>query len=434
MHRLTNLRQDHLSGKTGGLTAVCSAHRRVLEAAIEQAAADEDVLLVEATANQVNQFGGYTGMRPAEFVTFVRSLATAAAFPIERVVIGGDHLGPHPWKNLPAARAMAHSVDLVDACVAAGFRKIHLDTGRACADDPQPHLPIDTTAERAAVLCRAAEAAADRQPENRPRPLYVIGAEVPPPGGALEDPARVKVTTAGEVTRILAATETCFRAAGLDRAWERVMAVVVQPGVEFGDTRIAGYRPEKAAALSEAHAALPGIMTYEIHATDYQVPEALAQMVRDHFIVLKAGPCLTNKYREALYALSGVEIEWLAGKRGVRLSGLRDVLESVMLERPEHWCSHYHGSATDVRYLRHYSYRDRIRYYWNLPEVAESVKQLVDNLRRPIPSQLLSQFFPDLYPVIQSGDLDPSPSWLIRQRIRTGLAPYSSACLTRSRR
>ena len=426
--RLTGLRYDHLTGKIGGITAVCSSHRSVLEAAIEQAAADGDVLLVEATANQVNQFGGYTGMRPAEFVTLVQSLAAAAEFPLEKVLVGGDHLGPHPWRKKPAAQAMNFATEFVRECVAAGFCKIHLDTGLACADDPGSHLPMEITAERAAVLCQAAEAAADRQPVSRPRPLYVIGAEVPPPGGALEDPAYLKVTTDVEVARTIAVTERYFLSVGLEAAWERVMAIVVQPGVEFGDTRVARYQSEKAAALSVSHATLPGIMTYEIHATDYQPPKALTQMVRDHFPLLKAGPCLTNAYRETLFALSHIETDWLTGKHGVRLSGLREVLESVMLSHPEHWRSYYRGSAADLNFLRHYSYRDRIRYYWNLPPVNQAVEQLLVNLERPIPLMLLSQYFPDLYPTIQSGELLPVPRSLIRQRIRSALAPYSAAC------
>jgi D-tagatose-1,6-bisphosphate aldolase subunit GatZ/KbaZ len=169
-------------------------------------------------------------------------------------------------------------------------------------------------------------------------------------------------------------------------------------------------------------------MTYEIHATDYQTSEALAQMVRDHFTLLKAGPCLTNAYRETLFALSHIETDWLTGKHGVRLSGLREVLESVMLSHPEHWRSYYRGSAADLNFLRHYSYRDRIRYYWNLPPVNQAVEQLLVNLDRPIPLMLLSQYFPDLYPTIQSGELLPVPRSLIRQRIRSALAPYSAAC------
>ena len=426
--RLTRLRYDHLTGKIGGITAVCSAHRTVLEAAIEQAAANGDVLLVEATANQVNQFGGYTGLRPAEFVTFVQSLAAAAEFPLEKVLFGGDHIGPHPWKKAPAAQAMIRAMELVRECVAAGFCKIHLDTGLACGDDPGSHLPMKITAERAAVLCRAAEAAADRLPANRLRPLYVIGAEVPPPGGALEDPAQLTLTTAGEVDHIIAVTERGFRSVGLEAAWERVMAVVVQPGVDFGDTEVARYRSDKAAALSDRHATLPGIMTYEIHATDYQAPEALALMVRDHFTLLKVGPCLTNAYREALFALAHIETDWLTGKHGVRLSGLREVLETAMLSHPVHWRSHYRGSAADLKFLRHYSFRDRIRYYWDLPLVRQAVDQLLFNLDRPIPRMLLSQYFPDLCPAIQSGELHPVPSSLIQQRIRSALAPYIAAC------
>ncbi|MEJ2476832.1 MAG: class II D-tagatose-bisphosphate aldolase, non-catalytic subunit, partial [Desulfobacterales bacterium] len=306
--------------------------------------------------------------------------------------------------------------------------KIHLDTGLACADDPGSHLPMEITAERAAALCRAAEAAADRQPAGRPRPLYVIGAEVPPPGGALEDSAQLKVTPAGEVARTIAVTERCFRSVGLEAAWERVMAVVAQPGVDFGDTRVARYRSDKAAALSASHATLPGIMTYEVHATDYQTSEALVQMVRDHFTLLKAGPCLTNAYREALFALSHIETDWLTGKHGVRLSGLREVLETAMLSHPEHWRSYYRGSAADLNLLRHYSYRDRIRYYWDFPIVRQAVDRLLINLERPIPRMLLSQYFPDLYPVIQAGELRPVPRFLIEQRIRSALAPYSAAC------
>jgi D-tagatose-1,6-bisphosphate aldolase subunit GatZ/KbaZ len=426
--RLTGLRYDHLTGRIGGITAVCSAHRTVLEAAIEQAAADGDVLLVEATANQVNQFGGYTGMRPAEFVSFVQSLAAAAEFPLEKVLIGGDHLGPHVWRTSPAVQAMNRAMELVREYVAAGFCKIHLDTGLACADDPGAHLPMETTAERAAVLCRAAEAAADRQPANRPRPLYVIGAEVPLPGGALEDQVQLKLTTAEEVARIISVTEKSFRSVGLGAAWERVMAVVVQPGVDFGDTRFARYRSDKAASLSACHGSLPGILTYEIHATDYQPAEALAQMVRDHFTLLKAGPCLTNAYREALFALFQIETDWLTGKHGVQLSGLREVLETAMLSHPEHWRSYYRGSADDLKFLRHYSYRDRIRYYWDFPIVKQAVDQLLVNLDRPIPLMLISQYLPDLYPVIQSGELRPVPMLLIRQRIRSVLAPYSAAC------
>ncbi len=424
---LTNLRSRHLSGETGGITAVCSAHRTVLETALEQATTGGDVLLVEATSNQVNQFGGYTGMRPAEFTDYVRSLAAAAGLPETRLIIGADHLGPHPWKKMPAAQAMQRATALVKACVKAGFNKIHLDAAMGCADDSVAILPVELIAERSATLCRAAETQAQRQSADQPWPLYVIGAEVPLPGGGLADTDQIAVTPVADVIRMLEAVETCFRQNGLMAAWERVAAVVVQPGVDFGDTQIARYRPEKAAELSAYHAALPGTMTYEVHATDYQSPRAIAQMVRDHFTILKVGPCLTNAYREAIFALSHIEAEWLANKKGYRRSGIRDSLAFAMQNKPEHWQTHYRGSAAEVDFMRQYSYRDRIRYYWSSPEVVESVARLLSNLNHPLPHLLIRQYFPDLYPAVESGEVDPSALSLIKGRIRHSLAPYIDA-------
>ncbi len=71
---LFDLRKRHLSGMIGGMVAVCSSHPMVLEAAMELAAAETRPLLVEATANQVNQSGGYTGMTPADFSALIRRL------------------------------------------------------------------------------------------------------------------------------------------------------------------------------------------------------------------------------------------------------------------------------------------------------------------------------------------------------------------------
>lgn len=429
INRLENLRAEHLDGTVGGITAVCSAHPDVLACALAQAAAGDSPLLVEATANQVNQFGGYTGMRPEDFVAHVRSLCGAAGLPPQRLFIGADHLGPHPWRKESARRALARAGDLAAACATAGFQKFHLDTGIACADDPGPHLPVEVAAERAVYLCRATESAVERMPADRTRPLYVIGAEVPLPGGALDDPATLEVTAPEAVLKTVATFGERFIGAGLEGAWTRVLAVVVQPGVEFGDVAVAGYDPEKAAALSAVHARLPGIMTYEVHAADYQSPAALSLLIRDHFTVLKVGPCLTNAFREAVFALADIEAEWLGQRRGVSLSHIRDVLENAMLLRPQHWQSHYRGRSEEQRYQRSYSLRDRVRYYWSFPEVEQSLARLFANLAPDIPTALLHQYFPDLCPIVFGGEIvPPNPKALIRGRIQKVLAAYFKAC------
>ena len=96
-----------------------------------------DDVLIEGTSNQVNQFGGYTGMRPADYKEFVLGLADKVNFPRERVILGGDHLGPLVWCKEPEESAMAKARDLVREYVLAGYKKIHLDTSMRLGDDSQ---------------------------------------------------------------------------------------------------------------------------------------------------------------------------------------------------------------------------------------------------------------------------------------------------------
>ncbi|HAH3574343.1 TPA: hypothetical protein GFX97_18210 [Escherichia coli] len=156
MKHLTEMVRQHKAGKTNGIYAVCSAHPLVLEAAIRYASANQTPLLIEATSNQVDQFGGYTGMTPADFRGFVCQLADSLNFPQDALILGGDHLGPNRWQNLPAAQAMANADDLIKSYVAAGFKKIHLDCSMSCQDDPIP-LTDDIVAERAARLAKVAD-------------------------------------------------------------------------------------------------------------------------------------------------------------------------------------------------------------------------------------------------------------------------------------
>lgn len=158
MNALLDLLCAHKSGSGGGVCSVCSSHPLVIEAALREAQREGRYALIEATSNQVNQFGGYTGMRPAAFRHYVAEITARVALPMERVLLGGDHLGPNVWRNEPAAVALARSEQLVADYVAAGFRKIHLDCSMGCADDPRA-LTDAVIAARAAQLCRASEAA-----------------------------------------------------------------------------------------------------------------------------------------------------------------------------------------------------------------------------------------------------------------------------------
>jgi len=422
---LVHLRKQHLGGEIGGMVAVCSSHPMVIQAAMELAVTERRPLLVEATANQVNLSGGYTGMTPADFSAFIRRLSGSVGLPAEQVIIGADHVGPHIWEKETAASAMTKAAELASHFVAAGFCKIHIDTGMRCTDDPGTVLSPEIAARRAATLCLAAESAAcDRC--DKDLPLYVIGNETPPPGGGLEDIYHLTVTHPDNLFSSLVLYERAFRDAGLATAWQRVVAVVVQPGVDFGDRVIAAYDRDRAATLSACHARLPGFMTFEIHATDYQTTDALKQMVEDHFILLKTGPCLTFAFREAVYSLTHIE----DAQPGIQTrSNLRRIMETLMEVHPRHWQSHYpQGQAEALCFLQKFSFRDRIRYYWAYPEATAAFERLIQNLRRPIPDALLRQFFPDLYPEIECGVLKPDPQAIIKRRIQNALKPYMKAC------
>ncbi|WP_193165124.1 D-tagatose-bisphosphate aldolase, class II, non-catalytic subunit [Microbulbifer hainanensis] len=420
---LQQLIRKNLDGAPQGIYAICSAHGLVLEAAMEQARADGTPLLIEATANQVNQFGGYTGMQPVDFFDYVMTLAARAELDPSKIILGGDHLGPVCWQAEPAAEAMAKARDLVEAYVSAGFTKIHLDCSMPCADDQLP-LADEIIAERAADLCRAAEGAAARCgiPDTV---MYVIGTEVPPPGGAKEEITELEVTSAAHARNTIELHRKAFARRDLDHAWSRVIGLVVQPGVEFDHTSVIDYQPHKVGQL-RALAKETGSIAFEAHSTDYQTEDNYNQLVRDHFAILKVGPQLTFALREALFALSYIEDELpdIAEK-----SALRAVCESRMQAEPRYWRSFYDVAAEKQPLYRRYSYSDRIRYYWPDKEVQAAVTRLLDNLSATaIPLPLLSQFFPQEYRLVRRGQLANEAGALIKARIRQVTTAYANAC------
>jgi D-tagatose-1,6-bisphosphate aldolase subunit GatZ/KbaZ len=389
----------------------------VLEACIDQAVADGGPLLVEATCNQVNQEGGYTGMRPAGFRPFVEGLAAARGLAAGRLILGGDHLGPNPWRHEPADLALGKAEALVRDYAQAGFAKIHLDASMACAGDPEP-LPPELIAARAARLARTAEAAGGA-------PVYVIGTEVPVPGGAHETIAELEPTRTEDLARTIELHRAAFAEAGLAGAWARVVAVVVQPGVEFGSTQVVDFVPERVRGLTAAIDAVPGLV-FEAHSTDYQTETALSALVESRFAVLKVGPWLTFALREALFALEAIETELVP--RDER-SGVRATLEAAMLAEPAHWRAHYHGTPEQQRLARAFSLSDRCRYYWPVPAVAAAVERLLDNLaRRPLPPPLLSQHLPRQHEAVRAGRLAAEPRALVRDKVRQIARVYAGAC------
>lgn len=412
------------SGQPIGLFSVCSAHPSVPRAAMCDALDNDAMLCIESTSNQVNQFGGYAGLTPADFVAYIRSIAQQVGLEPERILIGSDHLGPYPWRAEASEGALNKACDLARSCILAGYVKIHLDASMACGGDPKA-LDDDTIARRAAQICSFAETAYTELPAGSPLPLYVIGTEVPVPGGEQGNALVPLPTPVENVRQTLESFRKAFLARGLHDAWERVLGLVVHSGAEFSDTQIFDYDPSKTKLLREQLPESP-FLVYEAHSTDYQMASALAQMVEDHFAIRKVGPWLTFAYREAIFALSAMERDWLGGRRGVRLSNVREALEAAMLRDPIHWLGYYvQQDAAQQSFSRQFGYSDRCRYYWPDPSVQEEVTRLLNNLSaEEIPLTLVSQHFPEQYDRIRAREIRRKPEDLIEQHIRRVLTSY----------
>lgn len=427
---LLGLLRDRKDGGQAGLWSCCSANEYVIRAAIRRAKASGGAALVEATANQVDQDGGYTGMTPAGFRAFLEGIAESEGMPGDRVFCGGDHLGPLTWQDLPEVQAMEKARALVESYVLAGFTKIHLDTSmRLADDDPNARLPDETIARRGAFLCAAAERAFEQYRAERPEavaPVYVIGSEVPVPGGAQENEDSVAVTDPADCRATVNAFRAAFRDQGLDAAWERVAGLVVQPGVEFADDSVVAYDRAAARELTRCLSQWPGLV-FEGHSTDYQPRECLRQMVEDGVAILKVGPALTFALREGLFALEEIERE-LGGF--AKPSGFRQALEAAMLADGKYWAKYYRGTPEQQRYARAFSYSDRARYY--LPEkgVSAAIARLMENLNGVrIPPALLSQYLPMQYLRVRSGELEARAEELLIDRIGDRIDDYLYAVL-----
>lgn len=427
-HPLKSIIEAQKKGIPLGIYSACSANELVIEAVMERALKDNDYVLIEATANQVNQYGGYTGMKPEDFKNFVLSLAKKVNFPKDKIILGGDHLGPLTWKNLSAEKAMAQSVELIRQFVLAGFTKIHLDTSMHLGDDNlKEKLDTAVIAERGAVLCQIAEKAFAELKLLNPsalQPVYVVGSEVPIPGGSQDEEEGTQVTRVTDFIQTVEVFKNAFYKSNLQNAWESVIAVVVQPGVEFGDDTIHEYNHEAAKELVNALKEYPNLV-FEGHSTDYQTSRALKEMVEDGIAILKVGPGLTFALREGLFALNYIENELFKFSPEINLSNFISVLDATMAKNPENWIKHYHGSGSSIRFARKYSLSDRCRYYLPANEVREAIGLMMKNLKSvQIPLTLISEYMPIQYTKIRNGLLKNDPESLVKDRVINCIDEY----------
>jgi D-tagatose-1,6-bisphosphate aldolase subunit GatZ/KbaZ len=297
---------------------------------------------------------------------------------------------------------------------AAGFSKIHLDCSEGCAGEPA-QLPDAVTAARSAALAATALAAAPDPAQL----LFVIGTEVPPPGGArTDDHGDIPPTTPEAAAATLVAHADAFRA--LNLPLDQIGGLVVQPGVEFSPMEVHPLPLARDPGLLGALKDWPGLCL-EAHSTDYQDPQVYPRLASLGFAFQKVGPALTFAWREALYALDTLRVQcgWASGP------GLVDEMEAIMLADPGYWQGHYRGDSAELRVERHFGLADRIRYYWPQPTAQAAVGRLFADLDgRNLPEPALLAHFARAE--IASARQAPHslPRALALARVQSALRPY----------
>jgi len=426
--RLIDICARNLSGEKIGICSVCSSHPNVIEASFKQCQEDESPLLIESTSNQVDQFGGYSGMRPNDFVSYIQKKAKIYEFDTNNLILGGDHLGPNRWRNRNATEAMHLAEELVSDYVKAGYRKIHLDASMPLGGDGGC-VDEKTVAQRTASLCKIAEESFIATSHSDTPPVYVIGTEVPTPGGTLSAEDTLKPTGSSQALSTRNTIYEAFGARGLSNVWERVIGMVVQPGIEFNNDGIAITAPFDLHGLAKVAKSF-GSIVFEAHSTDYQSKNVLENLVENHFAILKVGPWLTYVMREALYALNMIENELLVHKPWIKHSCLRETIEEKMLEDPSDWERHCHGDLSSKFIQRHFGLSDRVRYYWEAPEICQSIQTLYDNLGKAgnLSPGLIGQFLPQMKERLGLGDgSNVDPHKIVINAIRDILRMYHQA-------
>ena len=310
---------------------------------------------------------------------------------------------------------MAKARDLVRAYVEAGFTKIHLDASMACADDGE--LAEEEIADRAGDARRGGRGAlrwGSAALRDRHRSAET-GRRDRSSSAGLPSPSP---TPCFEPTSCIAQRSS---AGACQTALSRVIGIVVQPGVDFGNSQIFAFDRQKAASLSAAVADIPGA-AFEAHSTDYQAPGALHDLVASHFAILKVGPELTAAYREAVVAMASIE-EWLpvSGK-----SGILNVIDDVMIGDPKYWRD-YVGDDARAGLDRLFGLSDRIRYYWPNAAIQKALKALCANIDGASGEVGLIAQFAKL-PEGRAGSGLPLSQQIVQARVGAVVAKYSAAC------
>jgi D-tagatose-1,6-bisphosphate aldolase subunit GatZ/KbaZ len=361
-------------GRRITLLAVCPNSDAVLEAAVRVAAERRLPMLFAATLNQVDRDGGYTGWTPQAFVDRLQFFAGqyqchAALYPCL------DHGGPwlkdaHARDGLSLEQTMDEVKQTLRACIAAGYRLLHIDPTVDRSLPAGAPLSIDLVVERSVDLIACAEA--ERLRLGREPISYEVGTEEV--HGGLADEA--------SFDHFLNGLRVGLAAHGLSDVWPSF--IVGKVGTDLHTT----YFDPVVARRLRARVAPAGSLI-KGHYTDWVAnPEAYPQAGMGGANV---GPEFTEAELAALLDLERMEAEIDRTERLPSPSGFSEYLEGAVQHshRWEKWLLPDEAGCTTLSALsverRAWMIGTCARYVWQQPAVQTARARLYQNVRIPVP-------------------------------------------------
>ena len=177
LQRIAELERE--TGIRRTLFAACPNSTAVIKAAFRAAKRNNAPIYFAATLNQIDCDGGYTGMRPDEFVKLVRMEAAAVNFD-GIYIVAIDHGGPwlkdkqrtEKWSTEAAMDGVKRSFE---AALLAGYDLIHVDPTVDINVPAGQTIDIRLVAARTVELIRHCETF--RRAKGLPEISYEVGTE-----------------------------------------------------------------------------------------------------------------------------------------------------------------------------------------------------------------------------------------------------------------
>ena len=315
--------------------------------------------LIECTSNQVNQHGGYTNKTPKMFIKEILSISKKIKFNSKKLFLGGDHLGPLPWKKRSKTVAIKNSISLINDYLDQKFCKIHIDTSIKCKNDE--YINSDIIFERTNEILNN-----DNIKKKIKDKFLVVGTEVPLSGSG--DNENIIKTSKKQIETEVIKFKKILKKQNLKN---NIFGLVIEPGMKYMHSSVT--KPNFTNFTNKKNISKKNNFVYEAHSTDYQSKKILKQLVKNNFKFLKVGPELTYSYSRSLFFMENIE------KNNFKLknSNIKKIIFSSMLKNRKYWEGYYEKKTPELLLN---SKLDRMRYYFNSKPVVNSIKTLKKNI------------------------------------------------------